>query len=68
MVESLHADVALVAVRGSRGSVNETGTAEFDLKVVSFDGHAEDPAKISHLSVLVLLIKGNFTGLFVLVA
>lgn len=67
MVEPFHADVAFVAVGSAGWAVEETSSAEFYAKVVSFDGHAVDLRYVAHHAVLVSLVQRNPSEGFVLV-
>lgn len=67
MIEPLHANITLVAMRSSWGSIDETCITELHFEVVGLDWKFEHPGNIPHLAVLVFLVKGDFAGFFVLV-
>jgi hypothetical protein len=67
VIEPLHANITLVAMGSSWGSVDETCIAEFHFEVVGLDWKFEHPGNIPHLTILIFLVKGDLTSLFVLV-
>ena len=67
MIKSLHANVAIVAMRGPGRSKDVTGIAKFDLKIVGLNGHGVDLLQIAHDTVLILAIQRYFPQLFVLI-
>lgn len=68
VIESLHADIAVIAVRGPRRPEDVTGIAKFDLQIVGLYGHCVDLLKVSHHAVLILAVQRHFLQVFVLVA
>ena len=68
MIEPLNAHIAVVAVRGTRGSKDVAGVAELDLEGVRFDGAGvEDGFHIADSSVDVVGGNGYFFEVFMLV-
>ena len=67
VVESFHADVALVAMGGAGWSVDVASWAEFYFQIVGFYWQAVYFCCIAHHSILVFLVDGNPSEFFVLV-
>ena len=67
MIKSLHANVAIVAMRGPGRSKDVTGIAKFDLKIVGLNGHGVDLGGRRIIKKLILAIQRYFPQLFVLI-
>jgi hypothetical protein len=63
MVKPFDAHVAVVAVRGSWGSVDVAGAAELYFKIVCFYLHGVDTLDISYLSTAISAVDGYFTSM-----
>lgn len=67
VVEPLHADIAIVAVRSSGRPVDIASIAELNAKIMRFDGQGVYLLHVSHHTVLVFVIQGNLPQLLIFI-